>query len=118
MPLPPTRPFEDLSAFVLGDHALKLHQQLILGGGARRGVEEASLDSVTSEFLDQQHLVGVLPAQPIRTVNEHDLDVARGRQVAYPFQSRPFERRPAIKREISYLTLYNGECEETRWSLA
>ena len=23
-----------------------------------------------------------------------------------------------IKREISYLTLYNGECEETRWSLA
>ena len=23
-----------------------------------------------------------------------------------------------INREISYLTLYNGECEETRWSLA
>ena len=23
-----------------------------------------------------------------------------------------------IKLEISYLTLYNGECEETRWSLA
>ena len=24
----------------------------------------------------------------------------------------------AIKLELSYLTLYNGECEETRWSFA
>ena len=23
-----------------------------------------------------------------------------------------------IKLELSYLTLYNGECEETRWSFA
>ena len=96
VPLPPPRPFEDLGAFVFGDHALKLHQQLILGGGARRGIEEASLDPVTSELFDQQHLVGVLPAQPVRTVDEHDLDIARDRQVAHPFQSRPFERRPAI----------------------
>ena len=96
VPLAATRPFEDLGAFVLGDHALKLHQQLILGGSARRGVEEAGLDAVTAEFLDQQHLVGVLAAQPIRTVNEHDCDVAGGRQVTDPFQSRPFERRSAI----------------------
>ena len=27
-------------------------------------------------------------------------------------------RAGGIKREISYLTLYNRECEETRWSLA
>ena len=25
---------------------------------------------------------------------------------------------PVIKLELSYLTLYNGECEETRWSFA
>ena len=25
---------------------------------------------------------------------------------------------PDIKLELSYLTLYNGECEETRWSFA
>ena len=49
VPLPPTRPLEDLSALVFGDHALKLHQQLILGGGARRGIEETGLDPVTSE---------------------------------------------------------------------
>ena len=36
---------------------------------------------MTSELFDQQHLVGVLSAQPIRTVNEHDLDVAGGRQL-------------------------------------
>ena len=55
VPLPPTRPFEDLGALVFGDHALKLHQQLILGGGARRGIEETGLDPVTSELFDQQH---------------------------------------------------------------
>ena len=60
------------------------------------GVRRAGSDPVTSELFDQQHLVGVLSAQPIRTVNEYDLDVARGCQVAHPFQSRPFERRPAI----------------------
>ena len=26
--------------------------------------------------------------------------------------------RVVIKLELSYLTLYNGECEETRWSFA
>ena len=96
VPLATTRPFEDLSAFVLGDHALKLHQQLILGRGVRRAVEEAGLDPVTSELFDQQDLVGVLPTQPVRTVHEHHLDVAGGCQVAHLFQSRPFERRPAI----------------------
>ena len=94
--LPPTGPFENLSAFVLGDHALKLYQQLIFGRGARRAVVEAGLDPVTSELFDQQDLVGVLPAQPIRTVHEHHLDVTGGRQVPHPFQSRPFQRRPAI----------------------
>ena len=96
VPFPPPRPFEDLGAFVLGDHALKLHQQLILGGGARRSIEEARLDPVTSELFDQQHLVGVFAAQPIRAVNQHDLDVAAGRQVTDPLQSRSFERRSAI----------------------
>ena len=57
---------------------------------------QTEIDPVTSELFDQQSLVGVLPAQPIRTVDEHDLDVARGRHIAHPFQSQPFERRPAI----------------------
>ena len=56
----------------------------------------AGLDPVTSELFDQQDLVGVLPTQPIRTVHEHQLDVAGGCQVAHLFQSRPFESRPAI----------------------
>ena len=96
VPLASTRPFENLSAFVLGDHALKLHQQLILGRGVRRAVEEAGLDTVTSELFGQQDLVGVLPTQPVRTMDEHHLDVAGGGQVAYLFQSRPFQSRPAI----------------------
>ena len=51
---------------------------------------------LTSELFDQQDLVGVLPTQPVRTMDEHHLDVAGGRQVAYLFQSGPFESRPAI----------------------
>ena len=96
VPLATPRPFENLGAFVLGNHALKLHQQLILGRGVRRAVEEAGLDTVTSELFDQQDLVGVLPTQPVRTVHEHHLDVAGGRQVTHPLQPRPFESRPAI----------------------
>jgi len=51
---------QDLCSLVLGNHALELHEQLIFGGRALWRVDEERLDSVPSELLDQQNLIGVL----------------------------------------------------------
>jgi hypothetical protein len=44
---------------VLGDHALKLDQQTLFGAVA-----------APAEFFDQQHLIGVVTAQPIGRIDQ------------------------------------------------
>src|SRR6266581_4862755 len=94
--LPAARALEDLGPFVLGDHPLKLHKQLILRAYARRRVQKMCLHALTGQLFDQEDLVGVLATQAIRGIDEHGLDLSFGRQVAHPFQAWSLERRPAI----------------------
>jgi hypothetical protein len=54
--------FKDLCPLVFGDHALKLHQQLILRRRTLRRLYEDRLDTMTAEFLYQQDLIGVFAA--------------------------------------------------------
>ncbi len=96
VPLPAARALEDLGPLVLGDHALKLHEELIFGGGALWRIEKARFDTLSRELFHQQDLVGILAAQAIGRVDEHGLNLPFGRQVAHALKPRPLKRRPTI----------------------
>ena len=88
-------PLEDLGALVLGEHTLELEQQPVfrrLGAGR---LDEQNLDAGAAELLDQQHLMDVLPAQPVRRINQDRLDRSFGRQIADPLQPGADQLRAA-----------------------
>jgi len=88
------RALADLRALVLGDHPLKLAQQLILGrAGALAAAREDDLDARAGELLEPQHLVGVAAREPVRGVAEQHLERSLGGVVAQPLQRRPDRRR-------------------------
>jgi hypothetical protein len=90
------RSFQDLRPLVFGDHALELNKKLILRAVALRRFHKQRLDSMAGELLDQQNLVGVLPAQAVRRVREHDLELPFGAEVSHALQAGTLQRRPAI----------------------
>ncbi len=56
---------------VLGEHALELDQQLVLGSVAARALDELDPHPGAGELLDQKCLVGELAGQPVRGVAQH-----------------------------------------------
>src|SRR5207237_6213734 len=54
------------------------------------------LDSMASEFLDQQILVRVLAAQAVWRICEHNLDLPFRGKVPHALQAWPLQRRSAI----------------------
>ena len=82
----------DLRPLVLGDHPLELHQELVLRRGRLWRLDEYGLHAMAGEFLGQQHLIGILAAQPVGRVDQHRLDVPLGRKVADPLQARPLPK--------------------------
>jgi hypothetical protein len=60
VPFPAPRALEDLGPFVLGDHALKLHEELIFGGGGLWRLEKPRFDTLPGELFDEQDLVSIL----------------------------------------------------------
>jgi len=91
-----TRSLQDLRPLIFGDHALELHQQLIFRTVALWPLHKQRLDSVAGELLDQQNLVRVLPAQAVRRLREHNLDLPFGGEVSHAFQARTLQRRSTI----------------------
>ena len=89
------RTLQDLGAFVFGDHALELQQQLVLGRLRLRGFDEDRLHAVAQPFLGEQHLVGVLAAEPIRRQHQDRLDLAFGDEVAHSLQTGANQRGSA-----------------------
>ena len=98
VPFAPSRAFADLRFLVLGNHALELHQEDLFRRLDPRRAHEHHVDAGSGELLEQQHLIGILAAEPIGAVHEEGIDLALGRQVAHPLQARSDERRatPAI----------------------
>ena len=62
---PASAALEELGTLVLGDHALDLQEQVVLGAAADGAVEEHHLHAGTAELLDQEHLVGIAPGQAV-----------------------------------------------------
>src|SRR5437667_251699 len=81
MPFAAARTLDNLRPLVFGNHALKLHHQLIFRRGAGRSLEKNQFDTLTVELLRQQNLIGVLSAETIRRMHPHRLDVSLRRQI-------------------------------------
>src|SRR5205807_2970810 len=90
------RALQDLRSFIFRDHALELNQELIFWAVALGRLHEHRLDSVASEFLDQQNLIRVLTAQAVWRIREHNLNLPFGGEVPHALQARPLQRRSAI----------------------
>ena len=65
--------------FVLGHHALKLDQQARFGALAAGRFEEHRLGAAPGEFFEQQHLIGVVAAEPIGRIDQDSFHQALGR---------------------------------------
>ena len=57
--LAPAATLHDLGTFVLGDHALDLKQQLLLGATADGVAQEDNLNTALGEFLEDEDLIGI-----------------------------------------------------------
>jgi hypothetical protein len=84
----------NLRPFVFRDHALKLHQQLILRARSGRRLQEDQLHATAGKFFGEQHLIGVFAAQPVRSIDQGRSDLAFRRQVAQSFQTGPRQTAP------------------------
>ena len=60
MLLTPAAAFHDLGTLVFRDHPLDLKQQVRLGAPADGVAQEDDLDAAPGEFLQEQHLIGIL----------------------------------------------------------
>jgi len=89
-------PLEDLRPLVLGDHALELHQQRVLGRVRARSLDEHHAAARLGELLDQQRLVGVLAGQPVRGVDEHHLHRHLRHQIPQLLQGRAHQGGPGV----------------------
>jgi hypothetical protein len=78
--------FLNFRAFIFGDDALNLEQEVALGGGVVGMVEEDQLDAGPPELVDEQRLMSKAACQPIGTEDIKPIDPACGHQVAEPLQ--------------------------------
>jgi hypothetical protein len=86
---------ENLRALVLRDHALHLHEQLVLGRLTCGAVQKHRYDPVPSEFVQQQHLVSVLASETIGTVHVENLDGPFSSAIAKSLERGTHERGAA-----------------------
>jgi hypothetical protein len=111
--------FQDLRLLVLGEHALELHQQLVLGRLATRALDELHPRAGPGELLDQQGLVGELAGQLVRGVAQHhghapdDVASHRIRARWYTTKTEPSYDDMTIKlRRVIIAARFRGPCPE------
>jgi hypothetical protein len=69
----PTHALGNQCPFVLGDRPADLQQELIVGVVAHGAVQKLDLTAAALKFFQQEHLMGVLPGQPIRRCDQHPI---------------------------------------------
>jgi hypothetical protein len=88
MPPAATAPLQDLGPLILRHHALHLQQQVVLGRGANRPIQEDDLHPGAPQLVYEQHLIGVAPRQAIRRVDIDPVQPAGRRKVAQLLEGR------------------------------
>ena len=86
MPLAAAGSLKDLRPLVFRDHALELHQQLILRCRCLWRLHEHRVNAMAREFFDQKPLIGIFSAQPVGCINQHRLDLTFRSEIAYPLE--------------------------------
>lgn len=89
-------PLPEEGAFVLGDGALDLKQELVAGIVGDRAVEEGDGAADPAEFLEEQNLIGVAPRQAIRGQDGDDVDLAITHRITQGIQARPIKPGTAV----------------------
>ena len=77
---------QHLGSLVLGEHALQLQQQAVLGRVPDRAIEEDHLRAGLGELLDQQNLMRVAAGEAIRGMDVDEIDGREGHEVAQTLQ--------------------------------
>lgn len=93
---PPAHALGNQAALVFRHSAADLQQELVVGGLAHRPVEELDLASRCRDLLQQQHLMHVVPRQPVRCRDQHPVEDAQRHAVAQPLQAGPLEIGAAV----------------------
>ena len=75
---------------------MELKKQLVLWRCRASRADEWRLDAGAGEFLDEQNLMRVSPAQPIGSIDEQGLDPPLRRQITRARQPRTNKARPAM----------------------
>ena len=88
--------FENLRAFVLGDHSLHLQEQLVFGRLPEAVVEKDDIDARTLELVEQEDLIGVLAGQAIGRLDVEAVHSSHGGEVTQALQSRAHEGGPTV----------------------
>ena len=86
--LAPPGALGDLCPLVLGDHALELDHQLVLGRLGSGALDEADLGAGTGELVDEQRLVGVTAGQAVGRIAQDHVDGDLGGEVPKALEGR------------------------------
>ncbi len=89
-------PFAKNGAFVFGDGALDLQQQLVVRIVRDRVLQERHLAAGAAELFKQQNLVSVAARQAIRAQHDDVLDGAVSDSVTQAVETRSVEPCPAV----------------------
>ncbi len=93
---PAPHPLGDQRPLVLGHRPADLQQQLVMRVIAHRPVQELHPAAVPGQLLDQQHLVDVVPGQPVRRRHQDSIQIGQRRVIPQPVQPRPPQAGAAI----------------------
>jgi hypothetical protein len=77
-----TASLHDLGAFVFGDDALHLEQQVILRAVPQRAIQKHNIDASATPLVHQKHLISVVASQPVRGMDVDSVDHTCQDQVA------------------------------------
>ena len=86
--LPRRQRLHDLGALVLGDHALDLKQQVLLGSAAGGIAQEDDLDTAMVEFLEKQYLICIFARKSIWIEDVEAVNGTGGGLIPESFEAR------------------------------
>jgi len=93
---PPPHPVGDQRAFVFGYRPPDLQQQLIMRVLTHGPLQEFHLAAMPAQFLNEQHLMHILPRQAVGDGDQHQIQIRQGGPVTQPIQTRATEEGAAV----------------------
>jgi hypothetical protein len=86
----------DQRSLILGDRPADLEQELVVRVLGHRPVEEHDATAMLLQLLEEEHLMDIIPRQPIRISDEDLVERGHGRPIAEPVQAGALERGAAV----------------------